>query len=176
MDRLQRIRRAALSLRWVVVVAMVAIAALAVVPLFAPIAEWAGMHGAVTHVDPLTGVSTDPRLTARLSVLPKAVLLYGLYVLVKMLRSCERGDLFSPRQAGYLQQFSVAIVAAQLLYISVPLQIALIHMALGQAHGKIVLIVSSEQLWSLLLAALFMILSSLMREAAAIAQENASII
>lgn len=174
--RFHRIRWAARALRWVVAVSMIAITVLAISPLLGHIAVWTGGHGAITHVNPLTETGADPQWAPWLSLLPKAVLLYGLFVVAKMLRAFERGELFSPRLATYLQHFSMAIVAAQLLYISIPLQIALIHRATGQLHGRIVLVVTSEQMWSLLLAALFMILASLMREAATIAQENASII
>lgn len=174
--RLRRIRWAACALRWVVVVSMVAITGHAIFPLLGHVAGWTGSHGAISHVNPLTEVGADSQWAPWLSLLPKAALLYGLFVLARMLRAFEQGELFSPRLATYLQHFSIAIVAAQLLYISIPLQIALIHRAAGPLHGKIVLVVSSEQLWSLLLAALFMILASLMREAATIAQENASII
>jgi hypothetical protein len=174
-ERLRRIHYAALTLKWLIIGAMAAIALAAIFALMGG-GGWAGPHGAITRLQPGALPDADSPWTPWLGLLPKAVLLYGLYVLVRMLRSCERGDLFSPRLATDLQHFSIAIVIAELLYIAIPLQIALIRMAAGQMHGRIVLVVTSEQMWSLLLAALFMVLASLLREAALIAQENASII
>src|SRR5262249_10769967 len=106
----------------------------------------------------------------------KAALLYGFYRLIEMMRACERGELFSPQVPAHLQWFSVAVVVVELLHISLPLQVACVHLLTGHAHGPITLIVRSEQLFLLQLALVFMILASMLREAARIAEDNAAII
>jgi hypothetical protein len=164
-------------LRWVIVGTMGAIAATAIYPLLGGQAtEWAVLGHLITHKVPAADPSTDPPLALWLGVLPKVVLLYGYYRLVKMMRACERGEFFSAQVPAHLQTFSLAIVVFELLRITLPAQIAIAHAMAGRTDGEIRLIISSEQLWTLQLAVLFMILAAVMREATTIAEDNAKII
>ena len=151
------------------------IAVAAIYPLVGQATDWAVLGHHIPRTDS-TSELADPRLAAWLSVLPKLVLLYGYYRLVRMMRACERGEYFSAQVPAHLQTFSLAIVVFELLRITMPAQIAIAHALAGRTDGEIRLIISSEQLWTLQLAILFMILAAVIREASTIAEDNAKII
>jgi hypothetical protein len=92
------------------------------------------------------------------------------------MRACERGELFSSQVVGYLQRFSAAIIISELLQISLPMQIALLSRLLGQEHPGVVVTISSSALWTLLIASVFLVLAWMLRAAAEIAEDNASIV
>jgi hypothetical protein len=165
-------------LHGLVVLSMLAIAVALLHPFLSNARDYAVPPHVITRVEPAPAAASiaDPRLAAWLGVLPKLVLLYGFYRLARMMRACERGELFSSQVPAHLQVFSLAIVVFELLHISLPAQIALAQAATGQAHGDIRLVITSEQMWLLQLALLFMFLASVIREAATIAEDNAKII
>ena len=128
------------------------------------------------HVHPSPHSAVDPQLALWLELLPGAVLFYGLIRLAQMMRACERGEIFSMRVSTHLQVFSLAIVIVQLLNITLPLQIVALRALLGRASTEMDLEATGEQMWSLLLAALFLVLAQILKEAARVAEDNASIV
>ena len=94
-----------------------------------------------------------------------------------MMRIFEQGAFFSSRVPFHLQALSASILICELLQITLPLQITLVRMALNRGfNGHAEVAIEAEQLLSLLLAMLFLILSWILREAAHIAEDNASIV
>ncbi len=174
--RYRRIYWTSRALQWLIVLSMLAIAVALLHPFVSNARDYAVSPHVITRAEPAAAAIADPRLAAWLSVLPKLVLLYGFYRLARMMRACERGEFFSSQVPAHLQVFSLAIVVFELLHISLPAQIALAHAATGQAHGDIRLVITSEQMWLLQLALLFMFLASVIREAATIAEDNAKIV
>jgi len=175
-SRYRRIVWTSRLLSWLVVGSMLAIAAAALYPLLSHPAAWTGGPHLITRMESSAELAAYPRLAAWLGILPKLVLLYGFFRLVQMMRACERGELFSSQVPAHLQVFSASIIVVELLNISLPAQIALAHALSGRAHGVIRLVITSEQLWLLQLAVLFMLLASVIREGAVIAEDNATIV
>ncbi len=155
---------------------MVAVAVTAIFPLLSHTSEWTLVPGLITKLEPMAGFSADPAIAKWLCVLPHAVLLYGLYRLLKMMRAYERGELFSPQVPAHLLYFSGAIGLVEALQITLPMQIAVAHRVVSGSHETVKLVITSEQLWLFLLAALFMVLAAVMREAATVAEDSASIV
>lgn len=174
--RQRRIYWIAHVLRWLATGAIAAVAVMALYPLVQHTGEWTVLPGVVARMEPPTEFAADYRMASWLGILPGAVLIYGLFQLRSMLRLYESGELFSAQVPTHLQYFSSAIVAVELLHISLPLQIAAAQWAIAGTHHAIKLVVTSEELWLLLLAGLFMTLAFVMREAAAVADDSASII
>jgi hypothetical protein len=56
------------------------------------------------------------------------------------------------------------------------LQIAALRFVLGRTNSDVDLTISGGQFWSLLLAALFLVLAQILKEAARLAEDNASIV
>ena len=174
--RYRRIRWVAQILRWIAIATMCVVAVTAAYPFVSHVRVWTVLPWLIADLQHVVDLNADALLTQWLHLVPSAVLLYGFYRLVKMMQEWERGAPFSPQVPAHLQSFSLAIVVAKLLYISVPLQVAALHLMSGRRHPPIRLIVTSEQLSSLLLAVLFLIVASVLREAAIIAEDNASIV
>jgi hypothetical protein len=177
-----RIRRVAAVVRWLALAGMVAIAVVSAYVAVTHSLEFQS-RTAWRGVSVLTQGSQDlPASVARspwapyLDLLSNCVLLWGLWQLVRLMRACERGELFSSQVAGYLQRFSAAIIVSELLQISLPMQIALLSRLLGQEHTGVVLTISSSALWTLLIASVFLVLAWMLRAAAEIAEDNASIV
>lgn len=174
--RYRRIYWIARLLRLLTVTSIAFVAVITVFPFMSQITEWTILPGVITKIEPLAATAADLKIARWLCVLPHAILIYGLYRLAKMMRAYERGELFTPPVPTHLLAFSTAIVVVELLQITLPLQIAIAHRVSSGMHSEARLVITSEQLWLLLLAALFMILASVMREAASIAADNASIV
>jgi hypothetical protein len=173
-----RIRYLALTVRWSAIAAMATILILGTYSLVHQSFSWTArpLLGVVATVRPSPASTIDPQLALWLELLPAAVLFYGLLRLVQMMRACERGEIFSLRVATHLQAFSAAIVVAELLSITLPLQVAALRSVLGRMNAAVDLTISGDQLWSLLLAALFLVLAQILKEAVRVAEDNASIV
>jgi hypothetical protein len=157
--------------------AMAGIVAVAAYSLAHQSNSWKTSVSAVTaHAYASPDAAADPQLALWLELLPEAVLLYGFFRLVQMMRACERGEIFSSRVPGHLQAFSLSIIAVELLGITLPLQIAGLRALLGRTHSSVALTATGEQLWSLLLAVLFLVLALILKESARLAEDNASIV
>jgi hypothetical protein len=173
-----RIRRIATVTRYAAMAAMVGIVLVAGSSLGHQAENWkmTPAPGVTAHACASPDSVSDPRLALWLDLLPQAALFYGLIRLVRMMRACERGEIFSTRVSTHLQVFSWAIVVVQLLNIALPLQIIALHAVLGQPGPGFGLMATGEQLWSLLLATLFLVLAYILKEAARMAEDNASIV
>ena len=173
-----RIRRLALTVRWSAIAAMAAVVVLGTYSLVHQTFNWkvGPLLGMVVTVHPSPESAIDPRLALWPELLPAAVLFYGLLRLAQMMRACERGEIFSSRVSMHLQAFSAAIVVVELLNITLPLQIAALRFVLRRTNSDVDLTMSGGQFWSLLLAALFLVLAQILKEAARLAEDNASIV
>jgi hypothetical protein len=173
-----RIRRIALAVEWTAIAVMAGIVAVAAFSLAHQSNTWktSWMSTVTAHSYASPDTIVDPQLALWLELLPQAVLFYGLIRLVQMMRACERGELFSSRVSTHLQVFSLCIIIVELLSITMTLQIAALRALLGRANFSFALTATGEQLWSLLLAALFLVLAQILKESARLAEDNASII
>jgi hypothetical protein len=173
-----RIRLIAITVKWAAITAMAAIILVAVYSLVNRTNTWktTAISVVTVHASASHGASDDPQLALWLELLPEAALFYGLFRLVQMMRACERGEIFSSPVSTHLQAFSLTIVIVELLNITQPLQIAALRALLGRANSEFTLSATGEQLWSLLLAALFLVLAQILKESARLAEDNASIV
>jgi Protein of unknown function (DUF2975) len=172
-----RIRRIASAVRWAAIAGMASIVAVAAYSLAHQSNTWkTGMSAVTAHSCASPDATADPQLALWLELLPEAALFYGLIRLVQMMRACERGEIFSSRVSRHLQVFSLSIIIVELLSITLPLQIAAIHAVIGRTSSSVALTATGEQLWSLLLAALFLVLAQILKESARLAEDNASIV
>jgi hypothetical protein len=173
-----RIRRIAATVKWAAMAAMAGILAVAAYSLTHQSSTWktTWMSGVTVHADASSDGAGDPQLALWLELLPEVALFYGLIRLVQMMRACERGEIFSSRVSTHLQAFSVSIIVVELLNITLPFQIAALRALLGRNVAVLVLAATGEQLWSLLLAILFLMLALILKESARLAEDNASIV
>lgn len=172
--RIARIRRAAGVIRWLSFAAM---AGVVVLSAYALLGGSSGSIGSAVRVELDLGsaAGTGTRWGAWLDLMPALALTYGLYRLTRLLRSWERGDLLSAAVARDLQAFAAAIVIYQMLDITAPVQVAVVHALAGQ-HGAVALSVSTGQLALTGLALLFLMLAWVLSEAASLADDHARII
>jgi hypothetical protein len=174
------IRRIAVAVKWAAIAGMIGIVAAAIYSLAHQTNTWEigsmSVVGAHSHASP--GAIADPGLSLWLELLPAATLFYGLFRLVQMMGACEHGEIFSYRVAQHLQAFSMTIFLVELLSITLPLQIAALTTLLGRGNSLTTLTATAtgSELWSLLLAALFLMLAQILKEAARVAEDNASIV
>lgn len=173
-----RIRRIAATVRWAAIAGMVGIIAVSSYSLAHQSSTWKAtwMSAITAHADASPDSAGDPQLAVWLELLPAAALFYGLIRLAQMMRACERGQIFSSQVPRHLQAFSVSIIVVQVLNVTLPLQIATLRAWLGRQVSVVVLAATGEQLWSLLLAILFLVLALILKEAARLAEDNASIV
>ena len=173
-----RIRRIAATVKWAAIAAMAGIVATAAYSLAHQSNTWktTWMSGVTAQAAASPDSAGDPQLALWLELLPEAALFYGLIRLAQMMRACERGEIFSAPVPRHLQAFSVSIIVVELLNITLPFQIAALRALLGREVSVIVLAATGEQLWSLLLAILFLVLALILKESARLAEDNASIV
>jgi hypothetical protein len=173
-----RIRRIAVAVKWAAIAVMAGIVVEAAYSLAQQSYTWktTWMSTVTAHSSASPDAAVDPQLALWLELLPEAALFYGLIRLVQMMRACERGEIFSSRVSTHLQVFSLTIIIVELLSITLPLQIAALHALVGRTNSSFALTATGEQLWSLLLAALFLVLAQILKESARLAEDNASIV
>jgi predicted tellurium resistance membrane protein TerC len=172
---LAKIRWVARLLRWIALAGMGLLAVIVLHTLANGASEhWFG-GSVLVRLEYSGAAAADPALARWLDLLQDAALFYALYRLAQMMRLCERGEFLAPRIAGHLQGFSAAIVAYELLDLTLPLQIAAVH-ALSGRQGKIDLMITGGQIGLLVLALLFLALAWVLQEAARVAEDNASIV
>jgi len=173
-----RVRRIAVAVKWAAIAAMAGIVAVAAYSLAHQSNTWKAtwMSTVTAHSSASPDATVDPQLALWLELLPEAALFYGLIRLVQMMRACERGEIFSSRVSTHLQVFSLTIIMVEMLNITLPLQIAGLRALVGRTSSSLALTATGEQLWSLLLAALFLVLAQILKESARLAEDNASIV
>jgi hypothetical protein len=173
-----RIRRIAAVVKWAAIAVMGGIVAVVAYSLAHQTNTWQAtwMSTVTAHSGASPDATVDPQLALWLELLPEAALFYGLIRLVQMMRACERGEIFSSRVSTHLQVFSLSIIIVELLGITLPLQIAALHALFGRPNSSLALTATGEQLWSLLLAAVFLVLAQILKESARLAEDNASIV
>jgi len=164
----RRLTLVARIVRWLAVLAMIAIVALVATVFLPPSIERALLPDVADQ---------DLQLATRLSLLPAAVLFYGLARLAQMMSAFEQAAFFSSQVPAHLQGFSASVLICELLQMTLPLQIAAIHLVRDRNFsGEVSMEFKAEQLLSVLLALLFLILSWVLREATRVAEDSASIV
>lgn len=173
-----RIRHLAAAVRWAAIATMAAVVFVSAYSVLNRTFDWKirNAFGITIDASPSPGSTSDPQLALWLNLAQEIMLLYGLSRLARMMRACERGEIFSRRVSAHLRAFSAAIVFVELLSITVPLQIAAVHAALGRPQSELAFAIAGEQFWSLLVATLFLVLAQILQEGARLAEENASIV
>jgi Protein of unknown function (DUF2975) len=173
-----RIRRIAVGVKWAAFAGMAGIVGAAAYSFVQHSNTWKAtvMSTVTAHSCASPDSPVDPQLSLWLELVPEIVLFYGFIRLVQMMRACERGEIFSSRVSTHLQVFSLTIIIVELLGITLPLQIAALRALLGRPDSALALTATGEQLWSLLLGALFLVLAQILKESARLAEDNASIV
>ena len=176
--RLSRIRRIALAVRCAAIAGIACLIGLTGYSLMRGTFSWTIENSSevIIRAAPSAQSVTDPQLALWLEAVQLVVLIYGLVRLAQMMRACEMGKMFSLPVASHLQAFSASILIVQVLDITLALQIAALRAILGRGPSPIDLTVSSSQLSLLMLATLFIVLAQILKEAARLAEDNASIV
>ena len=131
--------------------------------------------GLVGHPVALDGASLSAGLA--ISAIPLGILAYGLLQVRQIFRDFGRGELISALLAVRLERFGAAVALQGLIapFIGVALSIAL---TLGNPPGAraIAVSISSHDVVAVIVGLLVIGVGAVMREAARIAEENASFV
>lgn len=120
------------------------------------------------------GIAWVPLLVASLASL---VLLGGLYRLCRLMRLFERGEFFSVAATRHLRAFALTLIGAVVVDVLVPPLLMLGLRLAGSANVQAVsLRLDGADLWTLLVGALFFLVTSLMAEARQLAEDNEQIV
>jgi len=113
-------------------------------------------------------------LTASLA---SALLLGGLYRLCRLMRLFEAGEFFSVATARHLRGFALSLIGVVAVNTLVPPLLMLGLRLAGRADVQAIsLQLDASDLWTLLIGALFFLVTSLMVEARRLAEDAAQII
>jgi hypothetical protein len=127
--------------------------------------EWPTGSDALAWV-PLLGAS-----------LASLLLLGGLYRLCRLMRLFEIGEFFSVAATRHLRAFALSLIGAVVVDALVP---PLLMLGLGLAGSANVQAISLQldgsDLWTLLIGAVFFVITSLMVEARQLAEDNEQIV
>ena len=101
--------------------------------------------------------------------LAAAVLVVGLWRLLRLLRCYEARQPFRAETAGHLRAFALAAIGSVLLQRGLPLLLA----AFGvEAFGPPHLVLPAAELWTLLTSGLFLLITQVMTQAQRLAEDN----
>lgn len=115
-----------------------------------------------------------PLLAASLA---SALLLIGLYRLCRLMRLFEAGEFFSVATTRHLRGFALSLIGAVTVNLLVPPLLMLgLRLAGSTDVQAISLQLDASDLWTLLVGALFFLVTSLMVEARRLAEDSAQII
>jgi hypothetical protein len=175
LDRLTRLSRA---MEIVTVVGIVFVAGAMLLAFIIP--DWTrnlllaklGQFGATLPLSP------SARLAAALVVaVPVGVMLYGLFAVRALFREFTRGHVFTERAARQLQTFAVTVLAQAPLG---PLTAAGLSVALTLAnppgHRAVHIALSTNDYFALIVGGVLFAVATVMREAARLADENATFV
>ncbi|WP_250622993.1 DUF2975 domain-containing protein [Pinirhizobacter soli] len=109
--------------------------------------------------------------------LASALLLGGLYRLCRLMRLFEAGEFFSMASTRHLRGFALSLIGAVTVNTLVPPLLMLGLRLAGKTDVQAIsLQMDSSDLWTLLVGALFFLITSLMVEARRLADDSAQII
>lgn len=115
-----------------------------------------------------------PLLAASLASL---LLLGGLYRLCRLMRLFEVGEFFSAAATRHLRAFALSLIGAVVVDALVPPLLMLGLRLAGRADVQAIsLQLDGSDLWTLLIGALFFVITSLMVEARQLAEDNEQIV
>ena len=123
-------------------------------------------------------IATVPiRTTGERISLASLLLLGGLYRLCRLMRLFEIGEFFSVAATRHLRAFALSLIGAVVVDALVP---PLLMLGLGLAGSANVQAISLQldgsDLWTLLIGAMFFVITSLMVEARQLAEDNEQIV
>ena len=168
--------RRARVLRYVLVLAMLAVVA---------INAWLWWHGEGNYGAGWVSIYSEwpadshghawlPLLAASLA---SVLLLVGLYRLCRLMRLFEAGEFFSVATTCHLRGFALSLIGAVAVNTLVPPLLMLGLRLAGRADVQAIsLQLDASDLWTLLVGALFFLVTSLMVEARRLAEDSAQII
>jgi len=173
-----RLVRLSRTMMWLTTLGIALIAALSVLGFAIP--DWArnallarlGQTGAALPLTPGTQV-----IAGAIAAVPIAVMLWGLWHVRSLFAEFAAGRVFTESAARHLQMFGASVLAQAPLgpLISVALTVAL---TLGNPPGERMLAItfSIHDYFALIVGGVLFAAASVMREAARIAEENASFV
>jgi hypothetical protein len=174
-DRLARLSNV---MAWVTTVGIVLIVVLTTAAFFIP--EWTrnlllaklGQPGASLPITPLTRA-----LAAAVVAVPVGVMLYGLFAVRALFREFAEGRVFTVQAARHLQTFGASVLAQALLGPLTATALSL-AMSLGNPPGQraITVALSINDYFALVVGGALFAVATMMREAARLADENASFV
>jgi len=173
-----RLTRLARAMELVTTVGIILIVALLVIGFVIP--GWTrnlllaklGQTGALLPVTPAARF-----LAAIIIAVPVAVMLYGLWAVRALFREFARGQVFTERAARHLQTFGATVLAQAVLgpLTTIALTLALTY---GNPPGQRMFAIafSSNDYFALIVGGVMVAVATVMREAARLAEDNASIV
>jgi len=105
-----------------------------------------------------------------------ALLFYGLLRLVRLMRLYESGRLFDPRAASHLRVFAWCLFASQVAEFGSETVLRVTMYILMPQIRPVPLRINTQQLWSVFLGILVLLLARVLAQAYLIAEENEQII
>lgn len=120
------------------------------------------------------GLAWVPLLAASLA---SALLFGGLYRLCRLMRLFEVGEFFSTAATRHLRGFALSLIAAVTVNALAPPLLMLGLRLAGRTDVRAIsLQLDASDLWTLLIGALFFLVTSLMVEARRLAEDNEQIV
>jgi len=176
--RLERLTRLSRVMEVVTLVGMVLIGTLTALIFIIP--EWTRnlVLAKLGEAGATLPITAEGRLIAGLiTAVPLAVLLYGLWTVRRLFQEFARGRVLTTEAARCLQTFAVTVLAQAPLS---PLAGAAISLALtltAQPGPKTVMLgISTNDYLALIIGGVLLAVATVMREAARLAEENASFV
>ena len=175
---LDRFIRLAKIMEWVTAIGIVLITVLAVAAVV--YADWTrnlalaklGQAGMTIRITPI-----GQALAAIVVAIPLAVMLVGLFAVKRMFSDFAHGDILTARAAGHLRTFAATILLQAPLspLVSAGLSAAL---TFGDPSGRkaIMIGLSLNDYFALVIGGVLLATATIMREAARVAEENASFV
>ena len=112
-----------------------------------------------------------------ISMIPASVLIYGLVQLRRLFRNYSRGVIFSREQAARLRRFALAsMLSVGLQIVSNSLLSVLLTFNNPPGMRQLAVSVSSDQLGTIFLGGVFLIIAWIMGEGSRLAEDNAQIV
>ncbi|WP_282605873.1 DUF2975 domain-containing protein [Pelagibius sp. Alg239-R121] len=112
-----------------------------------------------------------------INLLPVIVLIYGLIQLRRLFTSYSQGIIFSSEQAGRLRKFALAsILSVCVQILSNSLLSVVLTFNNPPGNRQLAVSLSSDQLGTIFLGAVFLVIAWIMGEASRIAEDNAQIV
>lgn len=175
---LDRFIRLAKIMEWVTIVGIVLITILAAGAVLFP--DWTRNLALAKLGHGATAIQITPTgqaLAALVIAIPVGVMLFGLFAVRRMFADFAHGEILTMRAAGHLQTFAATVLIQAPLspLVSAGLSLALTY---GNPSGSRMLMIgfSLNDYFALIIGGVLLATATIMREAARVADENASFV